>query len=182
MTAIVTHRDALRYVDDAKDVPNASWGPGYELVRRAPDGSSVWRVTARTAPALVMLPGGSVSPCRPPTGSSGIHSSHPRGVGTIEFIAKAPSTVRLRFTATPPRPKQVLRLADADTELPITLDGPTDVDVLVDIPVGHSFLIVKTDPAATSADDAIVLTKPRAVLAFGTASLIAESISPDPGF
>jgi hypothetical protein len=106
----------------------------------------------------------------------------PSGVGTIEFIAKAPSTVRLRFTATSPRPKQVLRLADADTELPIMLNGPTDVDVLVEIPVGHSFLTVKTDPAATSEDDAVVFTKPRAVLAFGTPSLVAESISPDPGF
>ena len=30
----------------------------------------------------------------------------PSGVGTIEFIAKAPSTVRLRFAATPPRARQ----------------------------------------------------------------------------
>ncbi len=182
VTAIVTHRDALRYVDDAKDVPNASWGPGYDLVRRAPDGSSVWRVTARAAPALVMLPGGFGEPVPTADGLVGYPLVSPSGVGTIEFIAKAPSTVRLRFTATPPRAKQMLRLADADTELSIALDGPTDVDVLVEIPVGHSYLIVKTDPAATSEDDAIVFTRPRAVLAFGTPALSAESISREPGF
>src|SRR5204862_466231 len=41
VTAIVTHRNALRYTDVAKDVPNASWGPGYRLVARTGDGSSV---------------------------------------------------------------------------------------------------------------------------------------------
>ena len=182
VTAIVTHPDALRYVDAAKDVPNASWGPGYELVRRAPDGSSVWRVTATAAPALVTLPGGFGEPMPTSEGLVGYPLVSPSGVGTIEFIAKAPSTIRLQFAATPPRATQLLRLADADTELPITLRGTTDVDVLVEIPVGHSFLIVKTDPAATSEQDAIVFSKPRAVLAFGTPALTAESISPDPGF
>ena len=66
--------------------------------------------------------------------------------------------------------------------MPITLAGSTNVDVLVEIPVGHSYLTVKTDPAATSEDDAIVFTKPRAVLAFGTPALSAESISREPGF
>jgi hypothetical protein len=182
VTAIVTHPDALRYVDDAKDVPNARWGPGYELVERARDGSSLWRVTARAAPAVVMLSGGFGEPSPTADELVGYPLVSPSGVGTIEFVARAPSTVRLRFAATPPRAKQTLRLADADTELPITLHGTTEVAVLVEIPAGHSYLIVKTDPAATSEDDAVVLTKPRAVVAFGTAALTAVLISPNPGF
>jgi hypothetical protein len=182
VTAIVTHPDALRYVDAAKDVPNASWGPGYELVSRAPDGSSVWRVTATPAPALVTLAGGFGEPSPTPDGLVGYPLVSPAGVGTIEFVARAPSTVRLQFAATPPRARQVLRLADADTELSVTLEGTTDVDVLVEVPVGHSYLTVKTDPAATSVEEAIVFSKPRAVLAFGTPALVAVPISPDPGF
>ncbi|MGH3136267.1 MAG: hypothetical protein ACRDPV_07230, partial [Gaiellaceae bacterium] len=182
VNAIITHRDALRYVDNASDVPNASWGPGYELVTRARDGSSLWRVVAPAAPVLVTLPGGFGEPIPTEDGLVGYPLVSPSGVGIIEFSAKAPATVRLQFAATPPRSRQILRLVDADTELPFRLGGETNVAVLVDIPRGHSFLTVKTDPAATSEKDAIVLSKPRASTAFGTPELVAELISPDPGF
>jgi hypothetical protein len=180
--AILTHPDALAYAEGAPDIPNASWGPGYELVERAPDGSSLWRVVATAAPALVTLPGGFGEPIVAGDNYVGHPLTSPSGVGTIEFTAKAPATVRLEFVAKPPRVRQVLRLADADTELPFELDGKTTVQTLVDVPRGHSYIIVKTDPAATSADDAVVLSRPRAIRAFGTPALVAESISPDPGF
>jgi hypothetical protein len=181
VTAIITHPDALRYVDDAKDVPNASWGPGYELVTRTPDGSSLWRVVAAAAPALVTLPGGFGEPITDTDSFVGYPLVSPSGVGTIDFTAKAPATVRLRFDATTPRARQLLRLADADTELPFVLDGTTSIEVLVDVPRGLSFLYVKTDPAATSVEDAVVLSKPRAVRAFGTPALVAQTLSTEPG-
>jgi O-antigen/teichoic acid export membrane protein len=182
VTAIITHPDALRYVDTAKDTPNASWGPGYELVARVPDGSSVWRVVAVAAPALVTLTGGFGEPLTDERSFVGYPLVSPSGVGTIEFTAKAPSTVRLEFDATAPRPEQTLRLADADREISFDLTPSASIGVPVEVPRGHSYLAVKTDPAATSVADAVVVSKPRAIRAFGTPALVAQTISTDPGF
>ena len=182
VTAIVTHRDALGYRDFQPDVPNASWGPGYELVTRARDGSSLWRVVAAPAPALVTLTGGFGEPAPTPDGLVGYPLVAPSGVGTIEFTAREAETVRLSFAATPPGRGQVLRVADSDTELPFTLNGSTDVSIAVEIPRGTSYLLVKTDPAATSTKDAIVFSRPRAERTTDGAQLTAVAISPDPGF
>jgi hypothetical protein len=56
------------------------------------------------------------------------------------------------------------------------------VSVLVEIPRGQSQLLVKTDPPATSEDDAIVISAPRAETASGQAVLHADVVSADPGF
>ena len=90
--------------------------------------------------------------------------------------------MRLTFGATPPGREQTLRLADKDNELPFDLKGTTEVSTLVQIPRGTSYLLVKTDPAATSDEDAIVLSAVRAERASGSPQLHAVPISPDPGF
>jgi hypothetical protein len=183
VTAIVTHRDALRYTEAAPDVPNASWGPGYALVTRTGDGASVWRVVAPPAPALVTLHSGFGEPKPPERGAIDFPLVSPSGVGYFELRAKEPGVVRLTFDAEPPTGAQrVLRIADADSEIPITLVGRTPVSLLVEVPTGLSLLFVKTDPAATSVDDAIDITAPRAKRASGTPDLQAEPISPDVGF
>ena len=76
----------------------------------------------------------------------------------------------------------MLRVADSEQERSFTLDGQTHVDVFVEIPRGRSLLQIKTDPAATSEEDAIVLRFPRAERTSSTADLRAELISPDSGF
>jgi hypothetical protein len=43
-------------------------------------------------------------------------------------------------------------------------------------------LLVKTDPPATSEADALLLTVPRAGSASGKPTLLADVVSPDPGF
>jgi hypothetical protein len=73
-------------------------------------------------------------------------------------------------------------LGDAENELAFELDGRTPISVLVEIPRGVSYLLVKTDPAATSEEDAIVILAPRAERATGPAELHAVPTSPDPGF
>jgi len=151
-------------------------------VARGSDGSAVWRVVATAAPALVTLPGGFGEPIYVSDELVGYPLVSPAGVGVIQFTAKAPSTIRLHFDAKPAGRTQVLRLTDDDTELHYALNGVTSVSTLVDIPRGQSYIVVKVDPAATSTEDAIVLTKPRATRAFGTAKLVAEPISPNPGF
>jgi hypothetical protein len=130
-------------------------------VTRGSDGSAVWRVVANAAPALVTLPGGFGEPI--PVGDDlvGFPLISPSGVGLVEFTPR-PSTVRLQFDARPASKGQVLRLADMDNELPFELDGVTSVAVLVERPRGQSYVLLKVDPAATSPEDAVVITKPRA--------------------
>ena len=57
VTAIVTHKDALGYRDDQPDVPNASWGPGYELVKRAAAGVIPRYATTATTPPRIRMSG-----------------------------------------------------------------------------------------------------------------------------
>jgi len=182
VTAIVTHADALDYIGAAPKVPNANWGPGYRLVARTRDGSSVWQVVAPSAPALVTLPGGFGQPRLWDHGAGGFPFDSPSGVGEIQFTARDAAVVRLTFGATPPGREQTLRLADKDNELPFDLKGTPEVSTLVQIPRGTSYLLVKTDPAATSDEDAIVLSAVRAERASGSPQLHAVPISPDPGF
>jgi O-antigen/teichoic acid export membrane protein len=183
VTAIVTHRDALSYTDRVPDVPGASWGAGYRLVTRTSDGSSVWRVVAPPAPALVTMHSGFGEP-RPPAGDRiEFPLISPAGVGYFEIRTKDAGTLRLTFEAAPPKgTKRLLRIADAETEIPVTLEGRTRVSVVVDVPSGLSLLLVKTDPAATSTEDAIELTAPNAQRSPGEPQLHAQPISPDIGF
>jgi len=182
VTAILSHPNALDYTEGVPNVPDASWGPGYALVARTSDGASVWRVVAKPAPALVTLTGGFGAPQPPQDGKVGYPFNSPSGVGTMQFTAQQPGVVRLTFDAKPPGREQTLRLADDATEIPFDLHGPASVSVLVQIPRGTSYVLVKTDPAATSDDDAIVVSAPRAEEASGTPQLHAVLISSDPGF
>ena len=183
VTAIVTHRDALSYTDGVPDVPNASWGPGYRLVTRAPDGTSVWSVVASPAPALVTMHSGFGDP-RPPAGDRiDFPLLGSSGVGYFEIRSRIAQTLRLTFDAAPPEgATRVLRVADDTTEVSISLASPTHLSVLVDVPSGLSLLYVKTDPAATSLEDAIELTAPVAERASGEPQLHAHPESPDIGF
>jgi len=54
--------------------------------------------------------------------------------------------------------------------------------VTVAVPRGQSYVLVKTDPAATSAQDAIVLAAPRASRTGAAPRLHAILVSADPGF
>jgi O-antigen/teichoic acid export membrane protein len=181
VTAIGIHPNA--HVDAEIAPRNPRPGDGYRLVGRVPSGASVWEVTAGPAPALVTLPGGFSKPTREPDGSIGYALSSTAGVGVIDLEARAPGVVRLFFEASPPKGGQrTLRVAAGDKEQAFSLSGRTPVSVLVAVPRGTSQLLVKTDPAPTSAADAIVLSTPRAEKGSGSAALRAQLISPDPGF
>jgi len=181
VTAIVIHPQGTADVEVVPSVP--AQGTGYTAVARLPDGSSVWQVTAVSAPALVTPTGGFARPRRDENGVVGYALISSAGVATIELIAKAPSVARLSFEATPPAgARRVLRISAAEQERSFTLDGRTSLSVLVEIPRGRSYLLVKTDPAATSEQDAVVLSAPRAETAAEEPELRAVPISPDPGF
>ena len=177
VTAIVTHRNALHAVEDAPEVPNASWGPGYALLARAPDGSSSWRVVARPAPAVATLSGFG-DPQRPRGTFVGYALSASSGVGYIQLRAAKAGLVRLSFDVEPPAGQsRVLRVADAAGERPFRVGARATISLLVELPAGLSQLTLKTDPPATSEEDAIVLSAPRTETASGTPELRAAPLS-----
>jgi O-antigen/teichoic acid export membrane protein len=182
VTAVVVHPDALETVNGPTIRTNASLGAGYRLVARTPDGTSVWHVSAPAAPALVTYGGGFGNPSWSRRTGVGYPLVAPSGVATLELTARAPSVVRLAFEATPPEGPRALRLADETQELSFTLDTSTRVSALVAVPSGRSYILVKTDPPATSEADALVLAAAHATSATGDPELEAIPISADPGF
>ncbi|MFL5945265.1 MAG: hypothetical protein ACJ74C_07490 [Gaiellaceae bacterium] len=169
------------------DVPVSPREPtgdaGYELVGRFP-GASVWRVVAPAAPAFVTLSGGFALPRASQDGTVVYPFIGSGGVGAIGIAAKEPGLVNLVFQAEPPvGSSRVLRIGDnAGHEQPFTLQGPTNVSVLVQVPRGQSQVLLKTDPAPTSEADAILMSGPQTERATGTPTLQAQLLSPDPGF
>jgi hypothetical protein len=184
VTAIVTHPDALSYSEPADPVVDADWGSGYRLVERVPEGTSVWQVVADSAPALVTLPTGFSEPELQDPERLRYALVSPSGVAYAGIRAREAGVLRLSFLAEPPPggPRE-LRVADeTGTEQTFTLDGPTEVAVLVQVPRGYSLLGLKTDPPPTSSEDAIRVSGFRTERTEGVTELEAHPVEDDPGF
>jgi O-antigen/teichoic acid export membrane protein len=153
--------------------------PGYRLVGRFPDSSSVWAVSAAPATAVVTLPGGFAAPRL-----VGNVVGYPMvsSVALMELRAKKAGVIRLVFDATAPSGTRQLRIQDGQGDHPFTLTGTMHFDLNVEVPRGVSQLVFKVDPAPTSEADALVITQPRAERASGPVSLNASPSSSDPGF
>ncbi len=183
VTAIVTHGDALRWSAAEYRRNPRDWGPGYRLVARSPTGDSMWQVVARPAPALVAAVSGFAPPEALPDGTPAFALVSTSGVGYITIRAKSDSLLRLSFDARPPQGKQrVLRLADESHERRFALNAAALVSAVVAVPRGVSVLLLKTDPAPTSAEDAIVLSHLRVERTKQPAELHALPQDGDPGF
>jgi O-antigen/teichoic acid export membrane protein len=154
---------------------------GYELVGRFPDRSSVWRVVAPAAPAFVTLPGGFAQP-RIVAGKVVYPLIDPSGVALLEIHAKKPGVIRLIFDATSQSGSRKLRIQDTQGEHPFIVNGTTHLDLNVQVIRGVSQLLLKVDPAATSEQDALLLSQPRTAPRNGRPVLLATPSSSDPGF
>jgi hypothetical protein len=180
VTAIEIHPGAHVDVEVLPREPTAD--TGYRLVGRFPDGATVWDVVASPAAAFITLPAGFGKPMRV-SDFVGYPFVSASGVGAIDLQAKDAGIVNLTFDAVPPQgAHKGLRLADQSGQQAFTLSGRARISVLVEVPRGHSRLLVKVDPAPTSAADAVLLSAPQAERASGTAVLHAQLLSPDPGF
>ena len=167
------------------DVPvqprNPTATEGYHLLGRFPQKVTLWNVVAQPAPALVLLPSGFAPPqlIGDRVVNALIESS---GVGVLELHARQPGVVRLDFDAIAPKGSSDLRLVDATHEQRFAVSATTHVTTLVQVHRGVSQLLVKVDPAATSLDDALQITTPRATRASGDAQLHPAAVSRNPGF
>jgi O-antigen/teichoic acid export membrane protein len=181
VTAIGIHPGA--HVDAEAPFHDPARAKGYRLIGRFHDGASIWQVIANPAGAIVSPTGGFANPKEAPQGFVGHALVSPAGVGVLDIVAKVGGVVRLAFDAVAPKhDKRSLRIADAEREQAFTVQGRVHLSVLVEIPRGESQLLVKTDPAATSQDDAILLSDPRAKKASGEPALHATLVSLNPGF
>ena len=96
---------------------------------------------------------------------------------------KKSGVVHLSFDAQPAASGEAtLRLTDGQSERVFSLNGRTHVSLEVQLPLGLSQLLVKTDPAPTSEEDAILFSTPRAERSSGQPTLHAQQVSRDPGF
>lgn len=181
--AIVTHGDALRWGTAAARSNPQTWGPGYRFVAGSAGADSTWQVVARPAPALVAAVSGFGPPQALGDGTPEFALVAPSGVGYLTIRAKKPAVLRLTFDAAPPDDKQrVLRVADQAHERRFALNAPRRVSVVVDVRRGVSLVLVKTDPAPTSAEDAIQVSHVQVAQSARTTELHAVLQSPDPGF
>jgi O-antigen/teichoic acid export membrane protein len=156
---------------------------GYHLVGRYPGGASVWNVTARPAPAFAMLAGGFALPRALADGTIGYPVVASSGVAAIELRAKTAGTIRLVLNAIPPSGStRELRIQGGDEERAFPVSGTTPLSLDVAVPQGVSQLLVKTDPAARSEADAVVLTQPRVEPSTAAPILHAQQISADADF
>jgi O-antigen/teichoic acid export membrane protein len=180
VTAIAIHEHAIVDVEVSPRTPTAV--DGYKLLARTPDGASVWEVTARPAAAFVTLPGGFGKPRL--DGNVLVYPlDSPAGVGVIQLRSKRPGVVSLVFDANPPSgATRNIRVADSHKERAFTVAGPMRFTLDVRVPRGLSQLLVKTDPAAKSEADAVLLSVPRARTTAGAPTLQTDLVSADPGF
>jgi len=183
VTAIVTHADALRWSPAPYRANPKTWGPGYRLVARSPNGASTWQVVALPAPAFVAAVSGFAPPSALEDGTPAFALVSSSGVGYVTIRAKRAGLMRLTFDADPPKGGQrTLRVADDSRELRYALKRRTRVSAVVDVPRGVSLVLLKTDPAPTSAEDAIVLSRLEVQRTAEAAQLHAVQEDDNPGF
>jgi hypothetical protein len=181
VSAIGIHPGA--HVDAEVRPSNPARDPGYRLVGRFADGASIWDVVATPAPALVTLPGGFLAPSRSADGFYGFPFVASGGVGLMEVRAKTAATVQLVFDAVPLGGTQrTLRVTDANNQVTFALSRRTHVSVTVSVPRGLSQLLLKIDPAPTSAADAVDISPPYTQATSRPARLQATLVSTNPGF
>jgi len=183
VTSIVTYGDALRWGPAEYPRNPPSWGPGYRLVSRLPNGTTTWRVVARPAPVLIAAVSGFDAPEPLPDGTPGYPLTAPSGVGYFTIRARQNARVRLSFDASPPKgPARRLRLANNSNERKFAVNGKTHVSLVLDVPRGVSLVLVKTDPAPQSLEDAIVISRVEVEPTTEPAQLSALVQDPEPGF
>jgi O-antigen/teichoic acid export membrane protein len=158
------------------DAP-ANFASGFRLIRRFPNGSSVWDVSAAPAPAFASLP--SPDFLEPGGRQDGFVRQPLTGkTGTIDLWAPVRRIVTLRFDARSTSEKQwSLRIGGIDSEATVPVAGHTPVSVIVDVPAGYSRLHLTVDPDPDRGEYPLELSAPRAEPASGQPQLQAESVT-----
>jgi hypothetical protein len=178
VTAIVTRPDTLSYADPTRPPERrAQWGPGYGLVQRFPDGTSVWRVTAAPAPAVASLPMAEFGFPSSPRGSF-VGYAMDSSTAHIDLLSKTDQVVLLRFTsATQGTRGRTLHVTGASGEVSAALGPSVDIATTVRVPAGRSRVAVSVEPQDVSDANAVELSAPWTQAAPGEEpALVAEPL------
>ena len=152
-------------------------GDGFALIRRFPNGASVWRVTAGSAPAQPSLPDPDF--LEPGGDQNGFVGQPLTGkTGTLDLWAPVRRVVALRFDARSTSGKQwMLRIAGADSETTVPVAGRAPVAVVVDVPAGYSRLHLTVDPDPDAGEYPLELSGPRTAVSTASPQLRAEPVA-----
>jgi len=151
-------------------------GTGYSLVERFADGSSVWRVTARPAPAVAFFRAPEFGAPHTSSGDVVLHPLYGSNA-QIELFAKTPGVVDLRFEAVPAEGIRSIRIVGDATETAVELTARKQVSVTVTVPRGRSRLTVWVDPPPEGGSFGVELSSPRTVNGSGPLSLRAVPVT-----
>src|SRR5262249_50703739 len=135
VSTILVHPDVYTSLGLQKPAPTAL-GPGYRLVGRFPDGTSIWRVTAQPAPAFA-----SFGPGFGPSELTGREPSRwlEAGDGTIEIYARKAGLYRARLRlASYARTRMVSIEGHGRSRSFLVTPGAIRPSFLVRVPAGRS--------------------------------------------
>jgi hypothetical protein len=143
VSTILVHPDVYTSLGVPRQAPQ-DLGSGYRLLRRFPDGTSMWKVTAPPAPALATFGNG--------FGASELTGREPsrwllKNDGTIEMYARRAGLYRARIgMVSYGRPRTVWIVGGRGSRRFVAPPGGADFSVLLHVPAGQSTLTVKTRP------------------------------------
>jgi hypothetical protein len=143
VSTVLIHPDVYTSLGWQKEAPT-ELGPGYRLLERFPDGTSMWAVTAPPAPVLA-------------TFRSGFGASEFGGQktsrwlleddGTIELYARRAGLYRARIgVVSYGRPRTVWIEGGGRTRRFVAPPDGVDLSLLLRVPAGRSTLTVETSP------------------------------------
>jgi len=143
VSTILVHPDVYTALGVPKQAPQ-QLGSGYRLLGRYPDGTSMWKVTARPAPALATFRGGfGTSEIAPPESSRWLLAED----GKIGIYARRAGLYRARIRVVSyARPRTVVIEGVGRPRRFVAPPGGADVSLLLRVPAGHSTLTVETSP------------------------------------
>jgi len=173
VTAMIIHPGSAD-VEVAPNLPTE--GEGYEKVASFDDGTSVWHVTARPAPAVAFYRGPDFGPPHVEDGTI----LHPLfgSNGRMDVFARNAGTVEVAFEALPAEGTMAIRVVGKDGEITRELSGRTPVSIRVEVPAGRSELTVWTEPPPEGGGIGVELSSPRATDTSEPAELRAGPASP----
>jgi hypothetical protein len=150
ISTVLVHPDVYTSLGVPKQAPT-DLGPGYQLLRRFPDGTSMWKVTAKPAPALAGFLRGFG-----PSELTGRQTSRwlLEEDGTVELYARRAGLYRATIAVQSyGRPRLVGIEGHGRARLLVAPADGADLTLLVRVPAGRSTLTVETRPGPEPSPD-----------------------------
>jgi hypothetical protein len=143
VSTVLVHPDVYTSRGLPKQAP-ADLGPGYRLLERFPDGTSMWKVTAKPAPAVAgFLRGFGPSELTGRQVPRWLHEEE----GTVELYAPRAGLYRARIPVQSyGRPRVVRIEGQGRGRLFVARPDGADITLLLRLPAGRSTLTVETRP------------------------------------